>query len=52
MNDELFTPARDTPMSPMKKTKRSVGYGVQGREGMVESARFNLKRMRIDERTE
>ena len=52
MNDELFALAGDTRMSPMKKTKRGVGYGGHDREVMVDNAMFNLKRMRIDEHTE
>ena len=35
------------PLVP-KKTKRSVGYGMVDSGGMLESARCNLKRMRID----
>ena len=49
MNDEIFNTKLDTPMSPTKKTKRNVGYVQREEKEREESARIDLKRMRLDD---
>ena len=49
LNDEIFNTKLDTPMSPTKKTKRNVGYVQREEKEREESARIDLKRMRLDD---
>ena len=49
LNDEIFNTKHDTPMSPTKKTKRNVGYTQREDKERAESARIDLKRMRLDD---
>ena len=49
LNDEVFNTKVDTPMSPTKKTKRTVEYMQREEKQREESARIDLKRMRLDD---
>ena len=49
LNDEVFNTKLDTPMSPTKKTKRTVGYMQREEKQREESAKIDLKRMRLDD---
>lgn len=49
LNDEIFNTKLDAPMSPTKKTKRNVGYAQREDKERAESARIDLKRMRLDD---
>lgn len=48
LNDEVFTFTKNAPLSPTKKTKRTVGYYTHDHEETEDVSGIDLKRMRID----